>query len=106
MRKGAGSMTLGYNLRLLLDEDIQAWRLVDLLEAQGHDVLTVGGSDQAGANHAGILCGYQDAIPAKAMRYEDIATALTNRERSRVCLGGLFLALNAWLYWRVSRHRA
>ena len=36
-------------MRLLLDEDSQARRLIELLRARGHDVLTVGESDQAGA---------------------------------------------------------
>ena len=42
-------------MRLLLDEDSQARRLVDLLRARGHDVLTVGESDQAGAPDSAVL---------------------------------------------------
>ncbi len=130
MRNGADSTTPEYNLRLLLADDSQARRLVELLEVRGHDVLTVGDSDQAGApdsavlniaavtdrvlltrncadylalheqgaTHGGILCVYQGSNPAKAMRYEDVACALTNLEHSEVRLDGVFLALNAWLY--------
>jgi hypothetical protein len=114
-------------LRLLLDEDSQSRRLVELLRAGGHDVLTVGESNQAGAPdsavlnmaadtgrvlltrncadylalheqgtaHGRILCVYQDSDPSKAMRYEDIACALMNLERSEVTVDGVFLALNA-----------
>ena len=45
----------GYDLHLLLDEDSQARRLVELLRARGHDVLTVGNSDQAGASDSAVL---------------------------------------------------
>ncbi len=130
MRNGGDSTTRGCNLRLLLDEDSQARRLIELLRARGHDVLTVSESDQAGApdsavlniaagtgrilltrncadylvlhergiTHGGILCVYQDSNLAKAMSYEDIASALMNLERSEVRLEGVFLALNAWLF--------
>ncbi len=117
-------------MRLLLDEDTQARRLVNLLRERGHDVLTVGEANRivapdsavltlaSGANrvlltrncadylalhertatHSGILCVYQDSGPAKSMRYEDIARALGNLEKSRLPLSGMFLALNAWNY--------
>ncbi len=130
MRNGADSTTRVCNLRLLLDEDSQARRLIELLRARGHDVLAVSESDQAGApdsvvlniaagtgrvlltcncadylvlheqrvTHGGILCVYQDSNPAKAMSYEDIASALMNLERTEVRLDGVFLALNAWLF--------
>jgi hypothetical protein len=42
-------------LRLLLDEDSQARRLVELLRARGHGVLTAGESNQAGAPDSAIL---------------------------------------------------
>lgn len=42
-------------MRLLLDEDTQAGRLVDLLEARGHDVLTVGGAKRSGAPDGEVL---------------------------------------------------
>ncbi len=42
-------------MRLLLDEDSQARRLIELLRARGHDVLTVGESDQAGAPDSIVL---------------------------------------------------
>ncbi|UFP95668.1 DUF5615 family PIN-like protein [Gloeobacter morelensis] len=41
------------SLRLLIDEDTQAWRLVELLRAAGHDVLT--------PQEAGLI-GKPDAI--------------------------------------------
>lgn len=55
MRNGADSTTRGYDLRLLLDEDCQARRLIELLRARGHDVLTVGESDKAGAPDGAVL---------------------------------------------------
>lgn len=117
-------------MRLLLDEDTQARRLVGLLRARGHDVLTVGEADGIGApdsavlmlaadadrvlltrncadyltlheritTHSGILCVYQDSDPSKTMRYEDIARALGNLEKSGLPLLGTFLATNAWNY--------
>lgn len=42
-------------MRLLLDEDSQARRLVKLLRVGGHDVLTVGESNQAGAPDSVVL---------------------------------------------------
>jgi hypothetical protein len=42
-------------LRLLLDEDTQAWRLVDLLRTRGHDVLTVGEADRIGTPDSAVL---------------------------------------------------
>ena len=42
-------------MRLLLDEDTQARRLIDLLRAHGHDVLTVGEADRSGASDAAVL---------------------------------------------------
>lgn len=130
MRNGAGLVMRGWRLRLLLDEDTQARRLVGLLRARGHDVLTVGEAKQIGApdgevltlaagedrvlltrncadylalherstTHRGILCVYQEADPAKTMRYDDIARALEKVESSGVPLVGMFLALNAWGY--------
>lgn len=55
MKNGADSTMQGYGLRLLLDEDSQARRLVELLRARGHDVLTVGESGQAGAADSAVL---------------------------------------------------
>ena len=117
-------------MRLLLDEDTQSRRLVNLLRTRGHDVLTVGEANRIGApdsavltlasganrvlltrncadylalhertaTHSGILCVYQDSDPAKSMRYEDIARALGNLDKSRLPLSGMFLAINAWNY--------
>jgi hypothetical protein len=42
-------------LRLLLDEDTQARRLVDLLRTRGHDVLTVGEADRIGTPDTEVL---------------------------------------------------
>ena len=42
-------------MRLLLDEDAQARRLIDLLRVRGHDVLTVGEADRAGAPDDAVL---------------------------------------------------
>ena len=42
-------------MRLLLDEDSQARRLVELLRTRGHDVVTVGESNQAGAPDSVVL---------------------------------------------------
>jgi len=55
MKNGADSTTRGYSLRLLLDEDSQARRLVELLRARDHDVLTVGESNRAGAPDRVVL---------------------------------------------------
>jgi ABC-type microcin C transport system duplicated ATPase subunit YejF len=48
-------------LRLLLDEDSQARRLVELLRRRGHDVQTVGESNQAGAPDSVVLDMAADA---------------------------------------------
>lgn len=42
-------------MRLLPDEDIQARRLVLLLRAEGHDILTLGETGQAGASDLEVL---------------------------------------------------
>ena len=47
-------------MRLLLDEDTQARRLVGLLRARGHDVLTVGEADGIGAPDSAVLIGFAD----------------------------------------------
>lgn len=48
-------------MRLLLDEDSQARRLVELLRTRGHDVLTVAESNQAGAPDSVVLDMAADA---------------------------------------------
>lgn len=45
----------GWRLRLLIDEDTQARRLVELLRGQGHDVLTVTEAGGIGAPDVVIL---------------------------------------------------
>ena len=55
MRNGVDSTTQGCNLRLLLDEDSQARRLIELLGARGHEVATVGESNQGGAPDSAVL---------------------------------------------------
>jgi predicted nuclease of predicted toxin-antitoxin system len=42
-------------LRLLLDEDSQSRRLIQLLREQGHDILTVGEAGRAGASDPEVM---------------------------------------------------
>lgn len=55
MRNVANSPTRGWRLRLLLDEDTQAKRLVQLRRTQHHDVVTIAELDCHGASDAGVL---------------------------------------------------
>jgi len=45
----------GCRLRLLLDEDTQARRLVLLLRAEGHEILTLGETGKAGAPDSEVM---------------------------------------------------
>jgi predicted nuclease of predicted toxin-antitoxin system len=49
-------------------------------------------------DHHGILAVYQDADPAKNMRYVDIVRALHNLASTGVSCSKRFVVLNAWMW--------
>lgn len=73
------------SLSLLIDEDSQSKRLVDLLTSAGHNV-------------SGILLVHQGSEKAKNMTRQAIIRAIHNLETAGVALSGQCIRLNQWMY--------
>ena len=111
-------------MKLLVDEDSQAHRLLEALRHAGHDVLSVGELGCNGlpdaqvfaqaqsqerallthnvadflppAQQAGVLAIFRDGNPRNTMSYEQIVRALGALEAAGLPMQGQFHILNHW----------